>query len=63
MRHSDRTMRLIRKMEERGYHYDELESHSGWWHFFGAYSTMAFQTWKEVETWLKETEDLYGAEN
>ena len=31
-------------------------------HFFGAYGTIAFQTWKEVEVWLKETEDLYGAE-
>ena len=63
MRYNDRTMRLIRKMEERGYYYDELGSHSGWQHFFGTYSTIAFQTWKEVEVWLKETEDLYGPEN
>lgn len=56
MRLSERSKRLLRKMEKRGYSFDDWESHRGWLHFFGEYSTLSFNTWKELEAWLKETE-------
>lgn len=63
MRLGEKAKRLIRKMEERGHSFDDWESRRGWLRFFGEYGAVSFATWKEVEAWLKETEDLYETED
>ena len=52
----DRQMRerTIKMMLKRGWHFDELESHTGYWHFnHDEGGSIYFATWKNAYDWAK----------
>lgn len=50
---------IIRRMEKRGYFFDEINSEKGMLKFsyVGAFFPLIFSTWGQVEKWEKETRD------
>lgn len=50
--------RTIKMMLKRGWHFDELESHTGYWHFnHDEGGSIYFATWKNAYDWAKNVID------
>lgn len=45
---------IIKKMEQMDYYYDDLDSHNHWVIFYHSFGRITFDSWKEVERWIKE---------
>ncbi|MEG2624145.1 MAG: hypothetical protein RSC06_14725 [Clostridia bacterium] len=48
-----KSMKLIAEMEQHDLHFDENESHRGYYRFTNAYGAMWFETWSELDEYLK----------
>ena len=44
--------KLIAEMEQHGYHFDEIESHRGYYRFTTPWGATYFDTWKELKEYL-----------
>ena len=44
---------LIEAMAAAGYEYDDIGSHDEWVNFFSDYGSFSFDSWQEVEDWLR----------